>query len=294
MEQMTTDLHSIILPIAKPGYRPQAEDTCVETDLVFFGLLRQRTPTERLQMSFSMVQSARRFSLQCLSQQFSQLTADQLAYKLATAWLQDDYPDGLPLTPPNDFEMSWIQDSTEITVRLHQILSDLGIAYYVTGAVAAIAYGEPRTTRDVDLVLEILPAQIDALVLALVSSGFYVPGVDDVKAGRMRSLSVTHIQSISRADLVVSGDGAFDQNRFQRRRLLMTPSGEQVYFSSPEDIILAKLLWGQRSSSEKQWRDVLAVFKVQQEALDYGYLSEWAEQLDLSDLLNQAMVEAGI
>jgi len=74
----------------------------------------------------------------------------------------------------------------------------------------------------------------------------------------------------------------------------MTPSGEQVYFSSPEDIILAKLLWGQRSNSEKQWRDVLAVLKVQQEALDYGYLSEWAEQLDLSDLLNQAMVEAGI
>ena len=291
---MATDIRSINLPIAKPGYRAQADDTCVETDLFFFGLLQQKTTAERLKMGLGMVQSARRLSFHCLSQQFSQLSPHQLAHKIATAWLQEDYPDSFPLAIPDDFEMSWIQDSTDITVRLHHILSDLGIAYYVTGRVAAIAYGEPRTTRDVDLVLEIALAQVDALVAALVIDGFYVPGAEDVKAGRMRSLSVTHIESVSRADLVVSGDGAFDQLRFQRRWLLTMPSGEQVYFSSSEDIILAKLRWGQRSNSEKQWRDVLGVLKVQQAALDYGYLSEWAERLDLGEQLSRALVEAGI
>lgn len=291
---MATDIRSINLPIAKPGYRAQADDTCVETDLFFFGLLQQKTIAERLKMGLGMVQSARRLSFHCLSQQFSQLSPHHLAHKIATAWLQEDYPDGFPLAIPDDFEMSWIQDSTDITVRLHQILTRIGIAYYVTGGVAAIAYGEPRTTRDVDLVLEITLTQVDVLVAALVGNGFYVPGAEDVKTGRMRSLSVTHIESISRADLVVSGTEVFDQLRFQRRRLITVPSGEQVYFSSPEDIILAKLLWGQRSSSEKQWRDVLGVLKVQQAALDYGYLGEWAERLELSELLSQALLQAGI
>ena len=291
---MATGTPPIQLPIAKPGYRAQAEDTCTESDLFFFGLLQQRTATERLKMGLGMVQSARRLSFRCLSQQFSQLEPHQLGHKIATAWLQEDYPDGLPLTIPDNFEMSWIQDSTDITVRLHHILSGLSIPYYVTGGVAAIAYGEPRTTRDVDIVLEIALAQVDALVTELVNEGFYVPGAEDVKAGRMRSLSVTHIETVSRADLVVSGNEAFDKLRFQRRRLITVPTGEQVYFSSPEDIILAKLLWGQRSSSEKQWRDVLGVLKVQQTALDYGYLSEWAERLELSELLNRALVEAGI
>lgn len=291
---MLSDTRSIQLPTAKPGYQPQAEDTSVESDLFFFALLRQKSPTDRLKMGFGMVQSARRLSLHCLSQQFDQLAPAEFAAKIASAWLQEDYPKELSFTVPDDLEMSWIQDSTELAVRLHQILSELGIAYYVTGGVAAIAYGEPRTTRDVDLVLEIAPAQVEALAAALTDSGFYVPGVEEVKAGQMQSLGVTHIESVSRADLVISGDGVFDQLRFQRRRLIAMANGTQVYFSSPEDLILAKLRWGKRSNSEKQWRDVLGVLKVQQEMLDYGYLGEWAERLELSDLLDRALVEAGV
>jgi hypothetical protein len=133
-------------PVAKPGYRPQATDTCVETDLLQFYLLRQKMPTERLGMGFGLVRWARQISFRCLSQQFGQLAPQELAHKIATAWLQEDYPVGLPLTIPGEVEMSWIQDANEITVRLGQIFTDLGIAYYVTGGVAAIAYGEPRTT----------------------------------------------------------------------------------------------------------------------------------------------------
>jgi hypothetical protein len=47
----------------KPGYRPQAEDTSVETDLLTFHLLRQRTPTEQLRMAASLTRSARKLSV---------------------------------------------------------------------------------------------------------------------------------------------------------------------------------------------------------------------------------------
>jgi hypothetical protein len=134
---------------------------------------------------------------------------------------------------------------------------------------------------------------VDGLVNALVNSGFYVPEAEEVKTGRMRTLSVTHIDSLSRADLVVSGNRPFDQIRFSRRRLVTLPNGTKVYFSSPKDIILAKLSWGQRSDSERQWRDVLGVLKVQQPVLDYGDLADWAAQLGLSERLERTLVEAG-
>ncbi|MBD0268595.1 MAG: hypothetical protein ICV77_09905 [Cyanobacteria bacterium Co-bin8] len=45
---------------------------------------------------------------------------------------------------------------------------------------------------------------------------------------------------------------------------------------------------------DKQWRDVLGVLKTQQEALDYGYLVEWAGAFDLLADLESALVAAGV
>ncbi|HEY9702882.1 MAG TPA: hypothetical protein V6C58_10570 [Allocoleopsis sp.] len=80
--------------------------------------------------------------------------------------------------------MTWIQDSTTLAGQLHKILESLNLRYYITGGLAAIAYGEPRTTRDVDLVVEIDITQIEFLVQILAQEGFYVPGVEDVLNGR--------------------------------------------------------------------------------------------------------------
>lgn len=44
----------------------------------------------------------------------------------------------------------------------------------------------------------------------------------------------------------------------------------------------------------KQWRDVLGIFKLQAESLDYVYLAEWAEHLNLVDAFSQALNEAGL
>jgi hypothetical protein len=45
------------------------------------------------------------------------------------------------------------------------------------------------------------------------------------------------------------------------------------------------------TKSERQWRDVLGVMKIQQGALDVDYLREWAEHLGVSDLLERALEE---
>lgn len=160
--------------------------------------------------------------------------------------------------------------------------------------VAAIAYGEPRTTQDLDLVIASSPDDIERLATVLTEAGFYVRGVDDVKSDKLRTLQITEIESISRADLVIAGTDEFDGLKFERRRIFGTSDAQALYFASPEDVILNKLRWRQRSGSEKQWRDVLGVFKVQGETLDYPYLRDWAERLGLTDDLSQSLTEAGI
>jgi hypothetical protein len=67
-----------------------------------------------------------------------------------------------------------------------------------------------------------------------------------------------------------------------------------LWICSREDIVLQKLLWRQSCQSEKQWRDVLGVLKVQCHNLDYGYLAAWADYLGVLDALNQALTQAGV
>ena len=133
-----------------------------------------------------------------------------------------------------------------------------------------------------------------ALVSALESVGFYVPGVEDILSGRMRTLQIIHQETVMQADLILSGEDSWDTVKFERRRL----EGD-LYFISPEDIVLSKLLWRKRSRSETpcsetEWRDILGVLKVQRERLDLEYLREWADSLAMSDDLTQAFREADV
>jgi hypothetical protein len=274
---------------AGPGYCPQAADTSIETDLLTFYLLQQRSPVQRLQMADALIRDARRMSLCGLHHHFSHLSTVEFARKVALAWLQEACPaDYIPLGD----EMTWIQDSSTLAAQLHQIFTALNIRYYITGGVAAIVYGEPRTTRDVDVVLELAIADLDRLTTALEANGFYVPGVDDVKSGRMQTLGITHIESIARADLVISKNQPWEQLKFQRRQPIEMSDAGQLYFASPEDLILNKLRWRQQSGSQKQWRDVLGILKVQGNTLDRDYLEFWATQFGTIEALQQAFVAA--
>ena len=275
----------------KPGYRPQAEDTSLETDWFYFNLLRQRSNGDRLQMAAALTRNARELSLCGLRRSFSALSPSEFALKVARTWLGDRFPEGFV---PSGDEMTWIQDSIGLAIQLHQLFERLDIEYYVTGGIAAVTYGEPRLTQDVDIVLNLAPQDIDLLVAALESEGFYVPGVEDVKSGRMKTLSITHQETIARADLVLAQSERFDVLKFERRHLIEIPQRGAIYLVSAEDLILNKLRWRRQSQSEKQWRDVLGILKTQGEKLDFGYLATWAEQLQVDDDLAQAFVEAGL
>ena len=94
-------------------------------------------------------------------------------------------------------------------------------------------------------------------------------------------------------DIFIPQDRDFDRQALERRRLdsLEIDKPAEYYLSSPEDVILAKFEWYRKGGrvSERQWNDILGVFKVQGEALDMNYLRRWALTLGVQDLLEEAL-----
>jgi hypothetical protein len=281
------------LPIhaAPLGYCPQSIDTNITADLIRFDLYRQRTTVERLILGAKYRQSARQLSFECLRQSFPELTTEEFSKKIATAWLQEKCPrDYIPPLNP----MSWSQNPTAIASLVAQILTAASIPYYITGGVAAIAHGEPSATIDLDVVIAIDLPDLPALAANFESQGFYVAGLSDVMVGSLRCLNITHLETIENVDLMISNQDEYELIKFDRKRLYTLPGSGQVAIASPEDIIISKLIWRRESRSDKQWRDILGILKVQQGKLNFVYLQQWVERFKLDEDWQRAMVEAGI
>ena len=99
-----------------------------------------------------------------------------------------------------------------------------------------------------------------------------------------------------KVDVFISKRDPFDLKQLERRQLeIVTRDPERsAYIATPEDIILSKLRWYRQTDekSERQWNDVLGVMNVQADKLDVEYLSQWAAELGVADLLESALAES--
>lgn len=172
-----------------------------------------------------------------------------------------------------------------------QTLEKLGILYVIGGSYASSVHGEPRFTRDCDILAAIKPQHVDLLVDQL-GAEFYLSKTAMTEAlKRCTSFSLIHLQTGFKVDLFVAHPRAFDQERLRRGLRLEIGQGIQVRFSTAEDTILAKLEWYTLSPSERQWRDILGILMLQQDRLDPGYLRFWARELEVTELLEKAQAE---
>jgi hypothetical protein len=279
---------------AKPGYRSQTADTSIEADIYLFNHIRQLTLQQRVELAIAQDKSTRKLCLTGIKWRHPSATPEEIRDRFAHAVLTNKI---LPnFQPTSTDETMWIQDSITLAQNFHQLLEPVGLTYYVTGGVASSIHGEARSTRDLDLVIEVQLGQIDALVTTLQAEGFYCPegAVEEVKQLRSRILNITHTETIANADLYIMEPSPFAQSQMARRQLLPLNDQAGFWLVSPEDLILQKLLWSRGSKSEKQWRDVLGILKVQAQQLDYSYLVAWAETLEILEPFNQVLLEAGV
>ena len=189
-------------------------------------------------------------------------------------------------------------DAVIVLQKVVQAFDALGIVYLVGGSMASAVYGEFRATQDVDLVAGVREEHVVSLVAAL-SAEFYVDA-DLIRQAieQESSFNLIHLATMFKADVFIRKRGAWTDEEFARRRRIEYPSDEvsaSVYVASPEDTVLQKLLWYHLGGgvSDRQWNDVQGVLKVQAGALDENYLRHWAAYLNLTDLLNDALMDAG-
>lgn len=159
------------------------------------------------------------------------------------------------------------------------------IQYLETGAIASVAYGEPRLTNDIDIVAAIRKEDISGFLKAFPSGEFYVSEEAIKDAIRHQGqFNIIHPSSGLRVDVIIKKDTEFDHSRFNRIRRIQPAETYQANFASPEDVIIKKMEYYKEGGSEKHLRDITGILKVSGEEIDRTYIDQWARRLDLNEI----------
>ena len=190
-----------------------------------------------------------------------------------------------------------IPEPLRVTLAVAKALERMGIPYFVGGSLASSAHGVARATLNADIIAKLDPGQAGRFAKEL-GPEFYadVVAIADA-AARRSSFNVIHIPTAFKVDVFVPRATAYADVEMERRQshVIDQATGERLAFSTAEDTLLAKLQWYWQGNevSERQWRDVLGILRVTGQGLDGSYLSLWAGELGVTDLLDRALREAG-
>ena len=160
-------------------------------------------------------------------------------------------------------------------------LERAGVRYMITGSVASSFHGEPRATRDLDIVIDPDPGGINRLVGELEAAGLYV----DAEAALQALDDRTQFNAIDGAtgwkvDFLVRKDRPFSREEFGRR-IRVDLLGTPAWIASPEDTMIAKLEWAVASGSDRQLGDVASMLDIGGASLDLSYIDRWVGDLGL-------------
>lgn len=179
---------------------------------------------------------------------------------------------------------------TELLELVAEVLSQLGIGYVVTGSVAATFYGEPRFTNDIDVVIDLPAGLVHQLCASFPAEAFYLSEESVLDAVvRRRQFNLIHPASGLKVDFIVARNDRFDRSRFSRSQRVELPSRQQAQFAALEDVILKKLQYFHLGGSEKHLRDIAGMLRVSGHLIDFKYLRRWAEELGLTEVLEELL-----
>lgn len=176
----------------------------------------------------------------------------------------------------------------DLLVDCLQRLNRTGAIYYLTGSMASNYWGIPRSTHDLDFVVQ-FPLSSVAEIVRQFSDHFYIEE-EAVRAAFQppHQFNAIDTRSALKVDFWVAKSDPFDQHMLKRRRQV-TLFGEPAWISTAEDVILNKLVWNQITPSDRQLGDAAGIVAVQGEALDKNYLRDWAAKLNVTNTLERLM-----
>jgi hypothetical protein len=174
----------------------------------------------------------------------------------------------------------------ELVKKVVATFEKFKIDYFVTGGMAAIAYGEPRFTSDIDIVADLQMDMVSSFLGDFPFPDFYAEERTARDAViRHAQFNILHPRSGLKIDLMILKDNEYDQLRMTRAVPLQLSSELTAQFATPEDVILKKLVWFQEGQSEKHLRDIASIILIRP-SIDRSYLNEWVTRLGVSNEWN--------
>lgn len=168
-------------------------------------------------------------------------------------------------------------DPQNLLVKIVKILNSLKIPYLITGGMAIYVWGRPRFTADIDVVIELKREKVKQLVKVLIKMGYIdEDAINEALKYRSEFNFIDQKEGI-KVDFWVLKDDEFDKSRLKRKRTRKILD-QRVYFISPEDLILSKLLWFKESRSVRHLEDIHSILDFIKNQLDFNYLKKWAEK----------------
>ena len=163
-------------------------------------------------------------------------------------------------------------------------LNRAGIRYVVSGSVAAIFYGEPRLTHDVDFVVFLNATDIGRLVEVFPVTDFYLPPLETMMIEMAREHSghfnLIHLDTAFKADFYPTGRDELNAWAFRGKRSVEF-EGETIVLAPPEYVIVRKLEYYREGHADKHLRDIRAMLVVSGEQLDRATVNEWIQRQGL-------------
>jgi hypothetical protein len=181
----------------------------------------------------------------------------------------------------------------DVLTEVLGVLQGLGIPYMLTGSLASSIHGEPRTTLDIDVVIDPSAGVVDRLVAELEQREYYVdPEAADEAVRNREQFNAIDRQGGWKVDLILRKDRPFSHAEFARRQPIQL-ADITADVTTAEDTIIAKLEWAKRGPSERQLRDVAGILRARRNELDRDYLAGWVADLGLDEVWERALALAG-
>jgi hypothetical protein len=175
-------------------------------------------------------------------------------------------------------------ESTPFLARLVDALDQAGVPFMLAGSFASSMHGLPRTTQDLDFVIDPTRERLEKLLEYLALEQFCLDAnVARAEFQRRGQFNVIDMATSWKADLMFRKERAFSRAEMERR-LPVTLLGVPLFVATAEDTILAKLEWAKLGASERQLDDVRGIVETQADALDLAYVESWVDALDVREL----------
>jgi hypothetical protein len=165
---------------------------------------------------------------------------------------------------------------------LYQRVAGLGRPCMVGGSVAAMLYGEPRATLDIDMVLDASAIHVEAIMAAFPAETFYIPPEavirHELSRGAQGMFNILDHASCLKLDIYPAGNDQLIEWGLENRRTILM-AGHAMMVAPPAYIITMKLRYLAMSGQDKHLRDIAAMLRVCPAAeLDRSMVSMWADR----------------